>query len=88
MNAYLKCTWREHYRNQIKWNRNVWISLLFQSSVINAGYFTEDWDLHILVNNAGVSMCPQELTGDNFEMQFQTNYLGKCAKLPVQPLNI
>lgn len=32
--------------------------------------------LHILVNNAGVMMCPKDLTEDKFEMQFGVNYLG------------
>lgn len=32
--------------------------------------------LHILINNAGVMMCPQDKTDDGFDVQFQTNYLG------------
>lgn len=32
--------------------------------------------LHILVNNAAVMMCPKTLTEDKFEMQFGVNYLG------------
>ncbi|CAL1540970.1 unnamed protein product [Lymnaea stagnalis] len=32
--------------------------------------------LHILINNAGVMMCPEEKTEDGFDSQFQTNYLG------------
>ncbi|GAB1601397.1 retinol dehydrogenase 13-like [Argonauta hians] len=32
--------------------------------------------LHILVNNAGVMMCPKTLSADKFEMQFAVNYLG------------
>ncbi|XP_032515141.2 retinol dehydrogenase 13-like [Danaus plexippus] len=31
--------------------------------------------INILVNNAGVMMCPKELTEDGFELQFGTNHL-------------
>ncbi|XP_028822054.1 retinol dehydrogenase 12 isoform X2 [Denticeps clupeoides] len=32
--------------------------------------------LHILVNNAGVALCPYSTTADGFETQFGVNYLG------------
>ncbi|KAL1493224.1 hypothetical protein ABEB36_011317 [Hypothenemus hampei] len=32
--------------------------------------------INLLVNNAGVMMCPQQLTTDGFEMHFGTNHLG------------
>ncbi|XP_781957.1 dehydrogenase/reductase SDR family member on chromosome X [Strongylocentrotus purpuratus] len=32
--------------------------------------------LHIIVNNAGVMMTPYHKTADDFELQFQVNYLG------------
>ncbi|CAH0390507.1 unnamed protein product [Bemisia tabaci] len=32
--------------------------------------------IHLLVNNAGVMMCPRELTEDGHELQFGTNHLG------------
>jgi len=42
--------------------------------------------IHLLVNNAGVMMCPQGKTEDGFETQFGTNHLGHflftCLLLP------
>jgi len=32
--------------------------------------------LDLLINNAGIMMCPYWKTKDNFEMQFGTNHLG------------
>ncbi|XP_029669374.1 retinol dehydrogenase 11-like [Formica exsecta] len=32
--------------------------------------------IHLLINNAGVMMCPQETTEDGFDLQLQTNYIG------------
>ncbi|XP_033740285.1 retinol dehydrogenase 11-like [Pecten maximus] len=40
--------------------------------------------LHVLICNAGVAMCPPEITEDGYEMHFQANYLGHfllCAEL-------
>ncbi|XP_011639337.1 retinol dehydrogenase 11-like [Pogonomyrmex barbatus] len=37
---------------------------------------TREQAIHILVNNAGVMMCPYEITEDGFEIQLQSNYLG------------
>lgn len=35
--------------------------------------------LHLLVNNAGTMMSPYKITGDGFENQFATNYIGHFA---------
>lgn len=32
--------------------------------------------MHCLINNAGVYSPQKRITGDDFEMTFQTNYLG------------
>uniref|UniRef100_A0A3P8VJQ6 Si:dkey-73n8.3 n=1 Tax=Cynoglossus semilaevis TaxID=244447 RepID=A0A3P8VJQ6_CYNSE len=32
-------------------------------------------NLHVLVNNAGVAICPHDITVDGFEMQFGVNHL-------------
>lgn len=32
--------------------------------------------IHLLINNAGVMMCPRQITEDGNELQFQTNHLG------------
>ena len=51
-------------------------------------FFSEEEELHILVNNAGVMMCPFALTEDKIEQHLQVNYLGKysktCVKRPLK----
>uniref|UniRef100_A0A8D8TR98 Retinol dehydrogenase 11 n=1 Tax=Cacopsylla melanoneura TaxID=428564 RepID=A0A8D8TR98_9HEMI len=32
--------------------------------------------IHILINNAGIMMCPKQLSEDGYELQFATNHLG------------
>ncbi|XP_060618423.2 retinol dehydrogenase 12-like [Anolis sagrei] len=39
-------------------------------------FLEEEKELHILINNAGVMMCPYSKTVDGFEMQFGVNHLG------------
>lgn len=40
----------------------------------------EEKQLNILINNAGVMMCPYSKTADGFEMHFGVNHLGKAAE--------
>lgn len=44
---------------------------MFSSSEVN--------QLHILINNAGVMMCPYTKTSDGFEMHIGVNHLGKTG---------
>uniref|UniRef100_A0A8D0HDU8 NADP-retinol dehydrogenase n=1 Tax=Sphenodon punctatus TaxID=8508 RepID=A0A8D0HDU8_SPHPU len=39
-------------------------------------FLKEEEELHILINNAGVMMCPYSKTADGFEMHFGVNHLG------------
>lgn len=43
--------------------------------------------MNILINNAGIMMCPHSKTADGFEMQLGINHLGEsCCKMqPSQP---
>jgi len=42
--------------------------------------FLQEYDnLHILINNAGIMMCPQMKTEDGFEMQIGVNHFGHFA---------
>ncbi|XP_067588809.1 retinol dehydrogenase 11 isoform X3 [Pseudorca crassidens] len=40
------------------------------------GFLAEEEHLHILINNAGVMMCPYSKTADGFEMHMGVNHLG------------
>ncbi|XP_045143911.1 retinol dehydrogenase 11 isoform X2 [Echinops telfairi] len=40
------------------------------------GFLAEEKQLHILINNAGVMMCPYSKTVDGFEMHMGVNHLG------------
>ncbi|XP_003224921.2 retinol dehydrogenase 12 isoform X1 [Anolis carolinensis] len=39
-------------------------------------FLKEEKELHILINNAGVLLCPYSKTVDGFEMQFAVNHFG------------
>lgn len=41
-------------------------------------FLVEEKELHILINNAGVMICPYSKTVDGFEMQLGVNHLGKA----------
>lgn len=40
------------------------------------GFLTEEKQLHILINNAGVMLCPYSKTADGFETHLGVNHLG------------
>ncbi|XP_062037342.1 retinol dehydrogenase 12 [Lepus europaeus] len=40
------------------------------------GFLAEEKQLHILINNAGVMLCPQSKTADGFETHLGVNHLG------------
>lgn len=42
---------------------------------------SKDFTIDILINNAGIMMCPKIVTEDGFEMQFATNHLGMSDDL-------
>ena len=44
-------------------------------------FFSEEKQVNILINNAGVMMCPYSKTADGFEMQLGVNHLGKSYYL-------
>lgn len=43
-------------------------------------FFSEEKQVNILINNAGVMMCPYSKTVDGFEMQLGVNHLGKSYR--------
>ena len=42
-------------------------------------FIPEEKQVNILINNAGIMMCPYSQTADGFEMQFGVNHLGKSS---------
>lgn len=54
------------------------LDLASQASVRNfaSDYIAEEPQLDILINNAGIMMCPYSKTEDGIEMQFGTNHIG------------
>jgi NAD(P)-dependent dehydrogenase (short-subunit alcohol dehydrogenase family) len=62
-------------------NAKIVIMKLDLSSLKSVHNFAEEVSkqepvIDILINNAGVMMCPEWQTEDGYEMQFGTNYLG------------
>ncbi|KAM5241540.1 LOW QUALITY PROTEIN: retinol dehydrogenase 12 [Hipposideros larvatus] len=52
------------------------------------GFLAEEKQLHILINNAGVMMCPYSKTADGFETHLGVNHLGKfylAREAPSEP---
>lgn len=42
-------------------------------------FLAEEKKLHVLINNAGVMLCPYSKTADGFEMHLGVNHLGKAS---------
>ncbi|CAF0823755.1 unnamed protein product [Brachionus calyciflorus] len=62
-------------------NGNVFVELLDLASLNSVRQFAEkinsqEENVDILINNAGIMMCPKWKTKDGFEMQFGVNHLG------------
>ena len=57
-------------------NRSLDLSSLDSVRRFVAEFLKEEPRLDVLINNAGVMMCPKMLTKDGFEMQLGTNHLG------------
>ncbi|KAM9826947.1 LOW QUALITY PROTEIN: uncharacterized protein ACB057_014425 [Neosynchiropus ocellatus] len=51
-----------------------WVSAA--KSMTHFGSFSEEKQVNILINNAGIMMCPYSKTLDGFEMQLGVNHLG------------
>ncbi|CAI7885876.1 unnamed protein product [Closterium sp. NIES-53] len=54
------------------------LDLASLKSVRAADYLRLNRPLHLLINNAGVMICPFMLTADGYENQFGTNHVGEC----------
>ena len=57
-------------------NHNLFSSMKTVSQIMVL-CLAEEHQLHALINNAGVMMCPYAKTADGFEMQFGVNHLGE-----------
>jgi len=62
-------------------SKKVELMLLDLADLSSVKKFSSDFhnkyhSLHILLNNAGIMICPEWKTKDGFEMQFGTNHLG------------
>lgn len=57
-------------------NRSLDLASLDSVRRFVAEFLKEESRLDVLINNAGIMMCPKMLTKDGFEMQLGTNHLG------------
>ncbi|MDQ3166851.1 MAG: SDR family NAD(P)-dependent oxidoreductase, partial [Actinomycetota bacterium] len=62
-------------------NSAVHVSELDLADITSVDEFTSAWQgpLHVLVNNAGVMMTPENYTQPGWELQFATNHMGHFA---------
>ena len=62
-------------------NPDVSVARLDLADQDSVAAFVEAWDgpLHLLVNNAGIMMSPEQRTPEGWELQFATNHLGHFA---------
>jgi len=67
---------RERSGNENAVFRQLDLSSLASVRQFSAKVLEEEPRIDILINNAGVMMCPYSKTADGFEMQFGTNHLG------------
>ena len=67
---------RERSGNENAVFRQLDLSSLASVRQFSAKILEEEPRIDILINNAGVMMCPYSKTADGFEMQFGTNHLG------------
>lgn len=44
---------------------------------VRGTFFSEEKQVNVLINNAGIMMCPYSKTADGFEMQLGVNHLGE-----------
>ena len=65
-------------------NAKIKVMKLDLSSLMEVNKFADEFkkhyqNLNLLINNAGIMMCPYKVTEDNFENQIATNYIGHFA---------
>uniref|UniRef100_A0A7N8Y098 Si:dkey-73n8.3 n=1 Tax=Mastacembelus armatus TaxID=205130 RepID=A0A7N8Y098_9TELE len=58
--------------NVVAWQ----LDLADTKSICQFFYFAAEKELHYLINNAGVAICPYAMTVDGYELQFGVNHLG------------
>lgn len=58
---------------------DLWLFSVIVSLFNDVFTLAEEKELHILINNAGVMLCPYSKTADGFEMHLGVNHLGKAC---------